>query len=153
MNVDFVHRKSDLVGNQIKEWIKEQFSEDDEEEKDLHPHAHLEKQRTFNSRIIDWFKEYELFGASKANDLNLETWNKMLENEFFMEFAAPPSWIVNPFSKDRREWIFEIANEGLALWNSLDINECNLKDENDAVMEQIDSMHVSMDAEFEDNEF
>jgi len=54
MNNDITNRKSDLIGTPIKECIKEQFIEEEEEEvKDNFPQPVFEKHRTYDQKRFD----------------------------------------------------------------------------------------------------
>ena len=54
MNNEVANRKSDLIGSPIKECIKEQFIEEEEEEaKDTFPQPAFEKHRTYEQKHFD----------------------------------------------------------------------------------------------------
>lgn len=130
MNEDFACRKSDLMGSPIKEWIKEQFNEDEEEDaKEELPEVTFQKHNTFNPRPLNCFEESPLFWFNnKANDLNLDYFDKPW-NEFPMDI-----------------------DDGLAPWNSLNFMNENFKaNEVDKIMDQSDDAPYSMDVVIEDN--
>lgn len=100
MNNDNFRDKGDLIGISIKESIKEQFFEDEDEEeaKEQMFHQHIEKQKTFEPQHIDAFDNYPLFSFNKEYEMNLES-------------IAQKDWSDFPMDVD----------EDLAPWNSLQI--------------------------------
>lgn len=92
VNVDYVHRKSDLIASPIKEPIKEQVSEDEEELKDNIYEAPIVKHNTFNPRSFHRFDDNGLFGLHhKENDLNLDTFDRPHEHDFPMDIDIGPA--------------------------------------------------------------
>lgn len=131
MNVEFNNHKSDLIGSPIKEAIKEQFSEDEEEEgKEDFPTLRFEKHKTCDPRALDWFDGNPLFWLNnKTNDLNLDTFDKECSPEFPMDI-----------------------DDGLGLLNSLTYAKGYLhKEEKDKEMEPNHEDSYSMEVEIEDN--
>ena len=120
---------SDLIASPIKESIKEQFNEDEEEEKKENindiPFSH---HHSYSHKLINRYEENGLFSLHhKVNDLNLDSLDKPEGAEFPMDI-----------------------DDGLAPWNSLNMmNEDNHKEYSDKVMDDGDWIGYSMDVEIE----
>ena len=110
MNVEFNNHKSDLIGSPIKESIKEQLSEDDEEDaKADFPDLKFEKHKTCEPKPIDWFDGNPLFWLNNQNnDLNLDALDKHCASDFPMDIddGIGPWNSLNfmPGAKELRPW-------------------------------------------------
>lgn len=131
MNIEFHDPKNDLIGSPIKESIKEHLGEDDEDDfREPFPEVPFTKHKTWTPKVPEPFHENNLFSLNnKANDLNLDTFDKQ----------SPPDFPMD-------------VDEGLAPWNSLHImNDRMHKDPSEKPMDQDDDLGFSMDMDIEDN--
>ena len=132
MNDGSGHHVSDLVGSPIKESIKEQFNEDEDEEvKDLNPPPRIERHNTFEPKELDWFEGNSLFNLhADQQEMNLESLDQADVSDFPMD-----------------------VDEGLAPLNSLH-NMNDLADRSSGMDQELvshnDHNYVS-DIEMEDN--
>lgn len=87
MNDGSGHHVSDLVGSPIKESIKEQFNEDEDEEvKELNPPPRIERHHTFEQKQLDWFEGNSLFNLhGDQQEMNLESLDHADVSDFPMD--------------------------------------------------------------------
>ena len=132
MNDGSGHHISDLVGSPIKESIKEQFNEDEDEEvKDLNPPPRIERHNTFGDKQLDWFEGNSLFDLhANQQEMNLESLDHADVSDFPMDI-----------------------DEGLAPLNSLH-NMNDWVDQSSAMDQELGARsdhHYVRDIEMEDN--
>lgn len=132
MNIEFSSHKTDLMNSPIKESIKEQIIEDEEDEiREPFPEVPFTKHKTIEPKSLECFGESHLFTLNqKEDDLNLDSINKPSASDFPMEDI----------------------DDGLAPWNSLNIMEDSLhRSQADRMMDSEGIMPFNMDEDMQDS--